>query len=472
MVRLPSAFGGFGADHLLAPGRVDRALDRLGVDTVRINVPWAQVAGEEPGDRPDLGLYDLAVDRVLASGRRVQLTLSGPAPPWATGNRRLGAWRPDARRYAAFAGAVARHFRGRVARYSIWNEPNWWNLLRPRLEAGRLYRRMYRRGRAAVKAADPRAAVLFGELAPLGQPKAATAPLRFLRRITCSDRAWRATRRCPPLVADGVALHPYTLHWAPEFPGRGRDDVTMGSLRRLNRALDRARPPRRARHPGRPRAAPVPDRVGLPRALQAGARAAALVATSAAGWRWPRGRGACKQVVWYQLAAPPPRLGVHWDSALLDFRGRPRPVFRAVRAWSASPAERCGPLGLAGDGAGDAGVGRVARLQRHVGADVVDGLGDRDGRLAEPGGDQLELAVERGHVAARPHAVEVRAHQRVDHDRALGELEPPLLQRPEVVEKPSCSSTSSHSTRSTAPVSLWCSSSRSMCPSPSTPPIT
>ena len=113
---------------------------------------------------------------------------------------------------------MARHFQGRVARYSLWNEPNWWNLLRPRREAARIYRRLYPRGRAAVKKADPAAGVLFGELAPLANARASTAPLRFLRRITCSDRDWHATRVCPPLVADGVALHPYTLQWAPEFP--------------------------------------------------------------------------------------------------------------------------------------------------------------------------------------------------------------------------------------------------------------
>src|SRR5215218_6436740 len=74
VVRLPSAFGGFGADRLLAPARVDAALDALGVDTVRINVPWAQVAGVRPGVPLHLALYETAVDRVRARGRRVQLT--------------------------------------------------------------------------------------------------------------------------------------------------------------------------------------------------------------------------------------------------------------------------------------------------------------------------------------------------------------------------------------------------------------
>src|SRR5690349_9224208 len=142
VVRLPTAFGGFGAARLLPAKRVDNALDQLRADVVRINVPWANVAGASAGDGLDLRLYDDAVDRMLAGGRDVQMTLAGPAPPWATGNGEVGAWRPSARAYARFVGAVARHFEGRVARYSLWNEPNWWTLLRPRREAARIYRRL------------------------------------------------------------------------------------------------------------------------------------------------------------------------------------------------------------------------------------------------------------------------------------------------------------------------------------------
>jgi hypothetical protein len=343
IVRLPTAFGGFGADRLLAPARVDAALRRLSVDTVRINVPWARVAGERPADPLDLGLYELAVDRVRASGRRVQLTLSGPAPRWATGNGVEGAWRPDARRYAAFARAVAARFRGRVARYAIWNEPNWWTLLRPRRVAPRLYRALYRRGHQAVKAADPGAAVLFGELAPIGHRRAATAPLRFLRRVTCSDAAWRRTRRCPRLVADGFAHHPYTLTSRPEYPGRSRDDVTTGSLHRLTRALDRlARRRALATPAGRPLSLYLSEwgyRAGRLSRVREPKRSAYIRRGLAIAARNRRVR----QIVWYQLAAPPPRVGATWDSGLLDHRGRRRPAFRAVRAWSALRPKRPAP---------------------------------------------------------------------------------------------------------------------------------
>jgi hypothetical protein len=342
VVRLPSAFGGFGAARLLPPAKVDAALSALRVDTVRINVPWSSVAGARAGARLELGLYDLAVDRERAAGRRVQMTLSGPAPRWATGNHRVSAYKPDARRYAAFVHAVAAHFRGRVARYSIWNEPNWWNLLRPRRDAVRIYRRLYLRGSRAVKAADPAAKVLIGELAPLGQPEAATPPLRFLRRLTCSDRSWRRARRCPRLVADGFALHPYSLRWAPDYPGPHPDDVTIGSLRRLTLALDRLA---RRRALGTRRGGSLQlyltewgyharsARVREPQRSAYVRRGLALAA------RVRRVR----QIVWYQLAGPPAAAHVHWDTGLLGPRGRRRPVFGAVRGWSWARAKRPRP---------------------------------------------------------------------------------------------------------------------------------
>src|SRR4051812_11537040 len=62
----------------------------------------------------------------------------------------------------------------------------------------------------------------------------------------------------------------------------------------------------------------------------------------------------------------------------------------------------------------------------------MHGLRDGDRGLRETGGDELELAVERRDVAARPDAVEAGLHHAVDDDRALLELEAPLLERAEL----------------------------------------
>ena len=139
---------------------------------------------------------------------------------------------------------VARRYRGQVARYSIWNEPNLrsWLQGRNRREtpAGR-YRKLYIRGYKAIKRADRRAAVLIGELALYGR-RAADHPVAFLRRVTCTSAAYRRARGCSGLRADGVAVHPYEFgHRSATWQHPNPDVVSIGSLRRFNRSLGRLR---------------------------------------------------------------------------------------------------------------------------------------------------------------------------------------------------------------------------------------
>ena len=56
--------------------------------------------------------------------------------------------------------------------------------------------------------------MLFGELAPIGDGRA-IAPLKFLRDVTCSKANYKAAKRCAPLKADGLAMHPYQFTSAP-----------------------------------------------------------------------------------------------------------------------------------------------------------------------------------------------------------------------------------------------------------------
>jgi len=66
--------------------------------------------------------------------------------------------------------AAAEHFRGKVDRYSIWNEPNYVGWLSPLSQAPRLYRALYISGYRAIKKADPSAQVLIGETPGMNQP--------------------------------------------------------------------------------------------------------------------------------------------------------------------------------------------------------------------------------------------------------------------------------------------------------------
>jgi hypothetical protein len=79
----------------------------------------------------------------------------------------------------------------------------------------------------------------MGETAPRGTGKV-VAPITFLRQALCLDRRWRKRRACSRLPADGYAHHAYTTKAGPRFVPPSRNDVTIGALSRLNRALHRA----------------------------------------------------------------------------------------------------------------------------------------------------------------------------------------------------------------------------------------
>jgi hypothetical protein len=307
---------------------------------LRVNVLWYRVE-TAPGSY-DWSLYDAAVDAARARGMSPQLTLTGPAPAWATGDRRTGVNDPDRKRYAAFAAAAAGHFRGRVRRYSIWNEPNWPSWLKPTGRAAAIYRGLYQHGYLAIKRADSRARVLFGELAPLGPPEAAIRPLEFLRDVTCRDRHLVRTRRCAPLRADGFAHHPYTLSWAPSFRGAHPDDVTIGSLARLDATL-RELARRRALVTSRGGAPPLflteysyhADNPRLSDERRAGYAIDA--------YRRALAGRSVRQIVWYHVVAPAPNQPKRvWDTALLAHDGNPRPTYGALQAWTRNAARQKG----------------------------------------------------------------------------------------------------------------------------------
>jgi hypothetical protein len=214
------------------PG-VERGLDharRLGATTIKALMSW------RPG--PPFPEHDRLVSAAAARGVRVQLDITA-VPRWGGSTQVTDTTRPSRARFARFAYRVARHFRGRVTRYSVWNEPNWHTWLLPARRAPASYRGLYVAARNAIKRADPAAQVLLGELAPHENPPASIGPRAFLRRMSCEDRTGRRLRHCPPLEADGVALHPYEFSHPPSWRGAHPDSMTIGTLHRLNAELRR-----------------------------------------------------------------------------------------------------------------------------------------------------------------------------------------------------------------------------------------
>ena len=230
-------------------------VDRFGVRRLRVVMYWRDVAPDpdaasEPHfDESDPAAYNWTtyeriVNEARARGIRVMFTPSGPAPDWATltGD---GVAYPSPTRFRRFMTAVGRQFGSRVSLWSIWNEPNHPQFLAPQYRGGkpyspRLYRRLFWAAHKALNATgNRRDRVLMGETAPRGN-RNVVHPLRFLRGSLCLNGRYRKRRGCHRLPADGYAHHPYTTRAGPFFVSRRRNDVTIGSLWRLTRALRRA----------------------------------------------------------------------------------------------------------------------------------------------------------------------------------------------------------------------------------------
>ncbi len=243
-----------------------RLFGRLGVDRVRVSAFWSGATSTTAGSttRPagfnaanphDPRYSWSAVERVVDSanrhGIRVMLSITTPAPRWASiGGDRL---RPRPVEFAAFAEAVARKFGSRVDHYGAANEPNQSGWLLPQADGGGLlaphvYRAMLQLAYPRIKAADPDSVVLAGNLASSGNDRPGRRkgirPLAFLRAMACVDRRLRPVSRgrCAnftPIHADAFGHHPYKFFGSPNRRSPKADDAAIGDGRRLLRTLDR-----------------------------------------------------------------------------------------------------------------------------------------------------------------------------------------------------------------------------------------
>jgi hypothetical protein len=231
-------------------------LQALGVDSIRMTMYWQNVApSADARQRPRFdatdpaaytwGAYGRLADEVHARGMRLLVAVTGPVPRWATAGAKDHLTNPSPGDYKALMTAVGRRFGAETYAFSVWNEPNLSKFLAPQFAPGgravspALYRRLFFAGYDGLRAAGVRAPVLAGETAPVGND-ITVAPLRFLRGVLCLNESYRPTARCPRLPAAGWAVHPYMRPAFPTAAPPGPDDVTIGGLGRLGRALDRA----------------------------------------------------------------------------------------------------------------------------------------------------------------------------------------------------------------------------------------
>ena len=330
----------------------------MGVTRLRVSLGWASILGEQARERTrpaqlvyDFSRYDDLIDAAAGYGIRLQINFIPPAPAWATGDRRVGVERPNPRLYGQFVRAAAEHFKGRVDRYAIWNEPNHVGWLTPQSSAAAQYRQLYLEGYKAVKRTDPTAQVLIGELVPYKNGSRSSAPLFFLRQLTCTRTAsgvpgargyrMRKSGSCPALRADGLAHHPYEYRGPPESSYPGNDNVTIGTLGRLTSTLSEL---------GRLRALATPARrpvevfitefgyFGAGRNSHPDARRASYLRRA---YQIAQRNPAVRQMTQYLLVRPPRRYtGSYFDMSIVLPNGEPSAAFKELARWSKSAARR------------------------------------------------------------------------------------------------------------------------------------
>jgi hypothetical protein len=246
-------------------------LQTLGVKALRVELSWYEVApaptsttkpsfeATNPGNY-NWGQYDALLAEAKRLGWQVLLTVTAPAPSWATANHKAPyTYRPDPLDFQEFMTAVARHYGSEVSLYSVWNEPNEAAYLTPQWSSsgkpvsGRIYRGLYQAGYAGLQAAGiahPR--VLFGETSPTGYDTVniraeksrallhPVAPLAFMREALCLNAKYRKSGTCGELQMAGYAHHAYFPAAGPKYVWKQKDSVTIASLSRLSNALNLA----------------------------------------------------------------------------------------------------------------------------------------------------------------------------------------------------------------------------------------
>src|SRR5437764_905440 len=281
----------------------------IGATLLRVNVVYADWVRFGPGP------YDSLVDRARAHGLRLQMTLLGTPRYYERSAPRAVNYRyPSPVRFASFAHDVASHFRGRVGRYSIWNEPNVGYFLGPQNRAPSMYANLFKAGYRSIKAIDRRAQVLFGELYS-GNLRGigGTAPMRFLQRAARGAHA------------DGLAYHPFQYNFAPDQ--RNRRFVALASISTIKANLrDLARRGRLRTSSGRPLPIYFTEfgyQVLGSWAVRPESKRARWIA---AAFRLAK-RSGVHSMLYYHLIRTNAR---SWDSGLITLGGTPLPAYRAL----------------------------------------------------------------------------------------------------------------------------------------------
>ncbi|MCC6804148.1 MAG: LysM peptidoglycan-binding domain-containing protein [Anaerolineae bacterium] len=146
---------------------VTGAVAAMGMRWVKLRISWHAL--EPNAGMIDTTRLDTIIDALTARSMKILLTVTN-APDWARSSTLENGPPDDPAHYAAFVGALAARYAGRVSAYEIWHEPNlrreWNNPLHP--VSAESYALLLRAAYPAIKAANPAATVVSAGLAPTG----------------------------------------------------------------------------------------------------------------------------------------------------------------------------------------------------------------------------------------------------------------------------------------------------------------
>jgi hypothetical protein len=334
-----------------------RQLRALGGTHIRMNVLWHEaVIASQRNQRTtpsniqyDFRLWDGAVNLARAYGMKVQFALAGDPPVFACGSKEVpyecDGNKPNKKLFAHFVRATVAHFKGRVSRFSMWNEPNWYTWISPHKQAPILYRNLYKAGYKAAKAANSKAEVVIGELAPHFQKGISNPPLNFIREMVCVNKKLKRTRnankKCgrKPLKFDAFSTHPYDFEHKPTKRRSNPDELTLANINALPKLLNKLRKkglikPKRKKFPIylTEHGYMVADnpRVRAERRIPESRRAKWIVQSWDIAQEAPR----IKQNLHFGFISPAPTdPSGFFDMGLIEYDGTPRQSFTALQRW-------------------------------------------------------------------------------------------------------------------------------------------
>ncbi|MBE1546091.1 hypothetical protein GGC64_000099 [Mycobacterium sp. OAS707] len=184
-------------------------MQALGVNTVRVIVPWAAIKPAEPGSAleqlypPNWTKMDRIIQEATDRGFSVLGVLN--STPYYGGQNNTGCLgcpgvAPDPADFAAFAAEVAQRYHGEISAYEVWNEPNSYKSWSPAVDPV-AYTNVLKAAYNAIKASDPNATVVAGVLGAVVTAGGLTMdPVTFVQTMYANGAKG---------YFDALSYHPY-----------------------------------------------------------------------------------------------------------------------------------------------------------------------------------------------------------------------------------------------------------------------